>query len=78
MLPFKCRVAERHEIMIRLAAYITDRGEKPFEEWFSSLDVHAANNKLIILLGGGAKKQQQKDIEQAEYYWEEYKQHKKK
>src|SRR5580698_2033559 len=106
--------------MIKLVAYIADGGEKPFEEWFSSLDVHAANkvnvsltrlgegntsnlkpikgafqelkidwgpgyrvyigkdgDKLIILLGAGTKKRQQDDIEKAEYYWEEYKEHKK-
>ncbi len=102
--------------MIKLEVYITNDGKKPFEDWFKSLNVHAANkvnayltrvaqgnasnlkpikgafqelridwgpgyrvyigkdgNRLIILLGGGTKKQQQKDIEEAEFYWEEYK-----
>ena len=41
--------------MIKLVAYITDGGEKPFEEWFSRLDVHAANKVYVCLtrLGEG-------------------------
>jgi len=41
--------------MVSLVAYITDGGEKPFEDWFSSLDVHAANkvNVNLTRLGTG-------------------------
>jgi len=41
--------------MIRLVAYITDAGERPFEDWFSKLDKHAANKVHVSLtrLGEG-------------------------
>lgn len=34
--------------------------------------------RLVILLGGGTKKRQQKDISNAQRYWKDYKERKKK
>ena len=34
--------------------------------------------KLVILLGGGTKKRQQKDINDAQRYWKDYRERKKK
>jgi putative addiction module killer protein len=34
-------------------------------------------DQLIILLVGGSKSRQQRDIEAAQSYWEDYKQHKR-